>query len=172
MKFFSGFALQNEAPLFAHLLGRWEHNPYVVAGFSHGAIEAVEYALASQVRIDRVILLSPAWFLDKDRAFVRTQLIYFKKDRQKYLDTFLKNAVKPAKIDVTPYRTDASIEALQKLLDYDWDEAALQSLSTRGIKLQIFLGAKDRVIDAPKAHDYFKRFGESWLFKAWGHFLK
>ncbi len=171
MKFFSGFALKNEASLFSHLLKEWENNPYVVAGFSYGAIEAFEYTLKNDRRIDRLILLSPAWFLDKDRAFVRTQLIYFKKDPQTYLDTFFQNAVQPANIDLNPYRGEGDAQALQKLLTYPWEKTTLQSLQKRGIKLQIFLGAKDRIIDATKAHDHFKNFGESWLFKAWGHFL-
>ena len=59
MKFFSGFCLCNEKELFKEYL---EENEFVVAGFSKGAQEAIEYALNAPHRIDKIQLFSPAIF--------------------------------------------------------------------------------------------------------------
>jgi len=79
MIFFSGFSLKNEDEIFFDYLKDVKDNPYVVVGFSYGAIKALEYAVKSQERIDRMILISPAWFCNKSKAFIKTQLLYYKK---------------------------------------------------------------------------------------------
>ncbi|RUM68137.1 MAG: hypothetical protein DSZ05_01520, partial [Sulfurospirillum sp.] len=96
----SGFSLQGEEALFR---GYLHESSYTVAGFSKGAIDAVEFALVTRTRIDRLQLISPAFFLDKDRAFKEKQLESFRKNRKLYLRQFLKNIAYPAKKDLTPY---------------------------------------------------------------------
>jgi len=97
MIFFSGFSLKNEEELFYDYLKNVKENPYVVAGFSYGAIKALEYTANSSERIDRLILISPAWFCNKSKAFVKTQLLYYKKDANAYIKAFLKNIAYPSK---------------------------------------------------------------------------
>ena len=58
-KYFNGFSLQNEEELFSEYLLQSE---LCVAGFSYGAQKAFEYVYKSKERIDRLILLSPAFF--------------------------------------------------------------------------------------------------------------
>ncbi len=172
MKFFSGFCLRNESALFDEILEPWRENRYTVAGFSKGAIEAVEYALLSNSRIDRVLLLSPAWFVDKTESYKMKQLETYRKNPAAYRRAFFKNALFPSKVDVEPYMVEDDVWVLRKLLFYRWPEEILRRLHGRGIVLETYLGAKDRIVEANKAHEFFRRFGESWLFKEWGHFLR
>ena len=59
MLYFNGFSLQNEEEHFKAYLS---DNDLTIAGFSYGAQKAFEYAYHSKERIDRLILLSPAFF--------------------------------------------------------------------------------------------------------------
>ena len=172
MTFFSGFSLQGEAELFDAYLAPWRDNPYVVAGFSYGAIRAFEHVLASAGRIDRLLLLSPAWFVNKKSAFKRVQLAAFEKSPEAYLERFFENALEPAPFDVTKYRKTGTLRQLEELLHYPWEEAKLEALVKRGVKVEVFLGARDRIVDAPEAHRFFRRYATSWLFKPYGHFLR
>jgi pimeloyl-ACP methyl ester carboxylesterase len=172
MTFFSGFCLRNESALFKEFLGDVEASAYVVAGFSYGAQKALEYALESEARIDRLLLLSPAWFLDKSPAFVKLQMRAFAKERKRYLERFFENAIYPASIDLTPFKAEGSAEELEALLTYPWEREKLRAVAKRGVRIEIYLGAKDRIVDANRAHGFFREFGESWLFKPYGHFLQ
>ncbi|WP_353662473.1 pimelyl-ACP methyl ester esterase BioV [Hydrogenimonas sp. SS33] len=171
MTFFSGFSLRGEAALFEAYLGPWRENPYVVAGFSYGAVKAVEYAISHRGRIDRLLLLSPAWFVDKSTAFKRAQLLAFRKDRDRYLKAFFRNALHPSSLDLTPYIAPGDIGELEELLMYEWPRENFEKIRKKGIVTEIYLGREDRIVDANAAHDYFRNVGESWLFKPYGHFL-
>ena len=69
-----------------------------VAGFSYGAQKAFEYVFNSKERVDRLILLSPAFFQTQKPSFVRTQLRYFQSGKEAYVVQFLKNVVYPSTI--------------------------------------------------------------------------
>jgi len=166
MKYFSGFSFQNESEIFTPLLPQ---NDFCIAGFSYGAIKALRYTLQSPHRIDKLILLSPAFFNDKDTTFKKMQLLSFAKDPQKYMDNFIQNVAYPTSIDLSRYIKMGSKEELKDLLEYDWSD--LDKLDSN-IKLEIHLGAKDKIIDAKKAHEFFKNYGESYLYKNFGHLLK
>jgi pimeloyl-ACP methyl ester carboxylesterase len=172
MIFFSGFSLRNEQELFLEYLKGYVGNPYVIAGFSYGAIKALEYTLQTDRRIDKLILLSPAWFKNKSRAFVKTQLIHYRKDPDKYIETFFKNASYPSSTELEPYRASSEIEELEELLTYSWPEEKLQTVVDRKIDIETCLGARDRIVDALSAHDFFKNFSTSYLFKPFGHLLR
>ena len=86
--YFSGFCLKNEDELFDEYLIK---NDFTISGFSYGAIKAFEYALVTQKRIDKLQLLSPAFFNDKDTKYKRMQLMFFKKDNKTYCENFLNN---------------------------------------------------------------------------------
>lgn len=97
MKFFGGFGFKDDVQIFEqilHDLGYLEGNPYNICGFSYGAQKAVDYAVDSLKngnRINRVILLSPAFFNDKSDDFVAQQLRMFAKNRTIYMKAFYKN---------------------------------------------------------------------------------
>ena len=93
MTYFSGFCLHGEEALFERFLMR---NDFCVAGFSYGAIKALNYALTSQKRIDTLQLFSPAFFHDKDAKFKKLQTLSFSKNPQGYCETFLKNVASPS----------------------------------------------------------------------------
>ncbi len=172
MTFFSGFCLQDEAELFDEYLNLWRENPYVVAGFSYGAIKALEYTLSHHGRIDRLILLSPAWFVGMDRSFVRQQMIFYKKSPEKYIQNFYRNVSYPTRIDLSGYAKESPAEDLKELLGYAWQEEKLREIGRKGVLLEVYLGAKDRIVDANRAHDFFKNYATSYLFKPFGHLLR
>lgn len=168
MNYFSGFCLCGEEALFADYL---EATPYTVAGFSYGAIRAVEAVAATDRRVEKLQLLSPAWFVGQSEGYKRTQMLYFGKDPRGYRQRFYANVVFPSGIDLSPYASEGTAEELALLLNYSWDPALLRSIADRGTAIEIYLGAKDRIIDAVAAHDYFRQFGTSFLFRDYGHLL-
>ena len=172
MIFFSGFSLKNEDEIFFDYLKDVKDNPYVVVGFSYGAIKALEYAVKSQERIDRMILISPAWFCNKSKAFIKTQLLYYKKDKNAYTKTFLKNIAYPANIDLSKYIAPSTLSDLEKLLTYSWSSELLISCKKRNIIIETYLGGKDKIIDVYEAHKFFRQYSESYLFKDVGHILR
>ena len=59
MRFYSGFGFWNEKELFKEYL---EEGEFVVAGFSYGAQKALIDAVHTSKRVDKLQLLSPAFF--------------------------------------------------------------------------------------------------------------
>ena len=59
MRYFNGFSLSNEEKLFSDYL---VDSDLCIGGFSFGALKAFEHVYNSKERIDRLILLSPAFF--------------------------------------------------------------------------------------------------------------
>ena len=168
MRYFSGFCLSNEEELFNFWL---ERSDFTIAGFSYGAIKAFEYALNSKERIDRVILLSPAFFNNKDEKFKRLQLLYFDKDKKSYINNFLKNMTAGANIDIKNYFKEGSKEELKELLYYNWDRDKLKELKNKDITLEVVLGGQDKIIDAKEAKDFFENFGVVYYIKGANHLL-
>ncbi len=173
MRYFSGFSLSGEKGLFDEIVGPYEKNPYVVAGFSYGAIKALEYAYSCRERVERLVLLSPAYFMGRPKVFVKTQRLYFKKDPSAYLDKFLENAAYPAdKNLLLPFVTAGTSQELEELLTYPWPAEKMQEIAARGTVIETYLGARDKIVDAKEAHSFFKNLGDSYLFKQYGHILR
>ena len=152
MKYFNGFSLQNEAKIFDAYLTK---NDYTVAGFSYGAQRAFEYAYTSEGRIDRLILLSPAFFQTQKPSFIRTQLRYFEAGQEAYVNQFLANIAHPSKIDLSEYLKVGTKEELEALLTYTWNEDKLQALRDRGTSIEVFFGKDDKIIDTEAAFSFF-----------------
>jgi len=169
MLFFSGFGLKEEKQLFDFWL---EKNDFNVAGFSYGAIKAVEYCLNNKNRVDRLILLSPAFFNDKDDKYKRMQLLYYSKDKKSYTDNFLKNIASNSGIDLTPYINSTNKEELKELLYYTWSKEKLQSIANKGTTIEIILGGKDKIVDTNRAKDFFEDIGNVYYIKNANHILK
>ncbi len=168
MLYFNGFSLKNEEKLFKEYL---DNSLYSVAGFSYGAIKAFEYTYKTNSRIDTLILLSPAFFQNKDEKFKRLQLLNFKKDGKKYIENFLKNIAYPSTIELKKYLFEGSYQELSKLLNYVWDEKRLQSIVDKGIDIEVYLGEKDKILDTKEIYNFFKPYATIHYYKNKGHIL-
>jgi hypothetical protein len=168
MKYFSGFCFCDEKKLFENYL---DDSDYSIAGFSLGAIKALEYTYKNicddidtklstkqSARIDKLTLLSPAYFNDKDKKFIRMQLMYFKKDKSSYIDNFISNSLYPLKssdIDVSSYITDGDYDELEFLLNYRFEIDKLKKILENGTKVEIYLGNRDKIINYDMAKEFF-----------------
>ena len=169
MKYFSGFSLQREKELFSTYLIESET---AVAGFSYGAQQAFEYVYASKERIDRLILLSPAFFQTQKASFVRTQLRYFEAGKEAYVKQFLSNVSSPSNINLSSYLKVGTKEELEALLTYIWDKDKIQEILNRGTTIEVFLGSIDKIIDSNEVFTFFKTSCTTYLSKNCGHILK
>lgn len=169
MKYFNGFSLQEEEELFKPYL---LNSDYCVAGFSYGAQQAFEYVYHAAERIDRLILLSPAFFQTEKPSFIRTQLRYFEAGQEVYVKQFLANAAHPSNIDLSDYLDVGTKEELEALLSYTWDKKKIQEVLDRGTTIEVFLGSEDKIIDAQKAFDFFRPLTTTYFMKRFGHVLQ
>jgi len=169
MKYFNGFSLQGEEELFAPYLLK---SDYCVAGFSYGAQQAFDYVYQSKKRIDRLILLSPAFFQTETTSFIRTHLRYFDAGKEAYVKQFLANPAYPSNLDLSEYLDVGTKEELEALLSYTWDQKKLQEVLHRGTTIEVFLGEDDKIIDAQKAFDFFAPLTTTYFIKRVGHVLK
>lgn len=166
--FYSGFCFFDESELFDEYLIK---NDFTISGFSYGAIKAFEEALNTQNRIDRLQLFSPAFFQSFDEKFKRTQLMYFKKDANAYVETFLKNVKNPSNKDISKYFKLGTVDELEELLTYIWCEEKLQKLVDKGTIIEVYLGEKDKIINSLKVKEFFQKFSTVYYIKEKGHLL-
>ena len=168
MRYFNGFSLQHEERFFDAFFIESEH---CVSGFSYGAQQAFEYVYNSKKRIDRLILLSPAFFQTEKSSFLRTQLRYFEASNEAYVAQFLQNVAHPSSIDLSNYIDLANKKALESLLTYLWDEAKIREVLSRGTVIEVFLGENDKIIDSQKAFNFFTPLATTYFIKNTGHLL-
>jgi len=168
LNYFNGFSLQHEEVLFAPYI---PNQKGVVAGFSYGAQQALEYALCATHRIDRLILLSPAYFQEAKPAFKRAQLRYFESDNAAYTTQFLRNVAYPSSFNLTDFLHPGTKEQLEALLHYEWDLNKLLRLQQQGVTIEVFLGEQDKIIDALAAFTFFSSVATTYLMKDRGHLL-
>lgn len=166
--YFSGFCFYEESELFDEYIIR---NDFTISGFSYGAIKAFEEALNTQDRVDKLQLFSPAFFQNFDEKFKRTQLMYFKKDENTYVQTFLNNVIYPSNKDISKYFKLGTAQELEELLTYVWNEEKLQKLVDKGVKIEVYLGADDKIIDSLKVKEFFQKFATIYYIKEKGHLL-
>jgi len=169
MKYFNGFSLQNEESIFEEYL---TDDTCTIAGFSYGAQQAFEYAYTSTERVERLILLSPAFFQTQKTSFVRTQLRYFEAGQEAYVKQFLENVSYPSTINLAPYLSLGSKDELDALLSYVWKEEKIQRLLDKGTTIEVFLGEKDKIINVKDAHAFFTKQCTTYSIKNCGHILK
>jgi len=171
MKFYSGFSLKNDISFFEKYLNK---SDYSVAGFSYGAIKAFKYVLSELERgnrVDTLQLFSPAFFQTKSEKFKKMQLIGFKRDSKSYIQKFTASCFSPYSPSALEY-AEATYADLEELLYYEWNISTLQELENLGVKIEIYLGASDSVIDLMNAKDFFIDVGTSTYIKAANHFLQ
>ena len=169
MHYFSGFSLQKEKELFHDYLIESET---CVSGFSYGAQQAFEYVYHSSVRIDRLILLSPAFFQTQKKSFIRTQLRYFDTNKSTYIKTFLNNVTYPSSFDLDAYVDIGTVDELEKLLTYIWDIEKIQEVLNRGTTIEVFLGEEDKIVHTKDTLSFFKPLVPTYCIKNAGHLLK
>lgn len=168
-RFFSGFCLSNEKELFDEYL---IENDLTISGFSYGSIKAFEYVLNSDKRVDLLQLFSPAFFQTQDKKFKRMQLMFFKKDAKEYCNNFLENIAYPSSKNMNKYFSQGTIEELDELLNYSWDEEKLKNLLKKGTKIEVYLGSEDKIIDTQKALEFFKEYATVYFIKEVSHTLQ
>jgi len=166
MRYFNGFCLKGEEVLFEPYLIQ---SDFTVAGFSYGAIQAVEFALTCKERIDTLQLFSPAFFQDRDAKFKKLQTLSFAKNPDAYCHTFLQNC---APINLETFFKQGSHQELEALLYYVWDATQLSFLKERGINIEVYLGEQDTIINALHVKDFFVKCATVYYVKRVGHVLK
>ena len=170
MQFFSGFSLKNEKHFFDPYINE---SDYTVCGFSYGAIKAFEYtqkALREGKRVDRLQLLSPAFFESKDEKFKRLQLMAYRKNEEEYLRQFINACFLPYERRDIEHSVTV-LEELEELLMYKWDLRALKELRERGIVIEVYLGGEDKIVDAAITKEFFKEVATVSYIKDGNHFL-
>ncbi len=165
MKYFSGFCLENESELFDEFTCRGD---FCVAGFSYGAQKALEYVFTCTKRVDKLQLISPAFFMDKSEKYKKLQIISFRKNSNLYYKNFLENV---ASSDLSKYFNKGSLEELKELIFYEWDRTKLQNLKDRGIEIEVYLGEKDKIINSLHVKSFFQEFATIYYIKNKGHTL-
>ncbi len=168
LRYFNGFSLSGEERFFSDYL---VENDLAVAGFSYGAQQALEYTLHATHRIDRLILLSPAFFQNQKPAFIRTQLRYFAHDQDAYISKFLANVAYPSGANLTSCVQPGTKEGLETLLGYVWEAEKIEQILKRGTVIEVFLGGKDKIIDAQAAFAFFAPLTTTYFIKEAGHLL-
>lgn len=170
MKFYSGFSLKNEEHCFSDYINRSE---YSVCGFSYGAIKALQYTkerLEAGKRIDSLQLISPAFFQTKEKKLIKLQLLGYRKNRDAYLKEFMSSCFLPYEKKVVE-RNENSAEELEELLNYVWNKDELKNIVKKGVKIEVYLGADDRIIDVDGAREFFLEVATVTYIKEANHFL-
>ncbi|MBU0721709.1 pimelyl-ACP methyl ester esterase BioV [bacterium] len=171
MKFYSGFSLKNEDSFFEEYINT---SKYSACGFSYGAIKAYEYvkeSLACGKRIDTLQLFSPAFFQTKSSKFKRLQTISYSKNEELYLRTFIASCFSPYAKKKVQYSTTC-VDELHELLHYEWNPLSLKELSDKGVKIEVYLGSEDKVIDVFGAKEFFLDTATVTFIKNANHFLQ
>jgi len=170
--YFSGFCLQNDSELFEQYIELGDFN---IAGFSYGAIRAFEYAIQqvqNNQRVQKVQLFSPAFFQDQNKKYKRLQLMFYKKDEVEYKNNFIKNIAKPSDISLEEYLTSGTYEQLDTLLNYEWNKENFELLINSGVKIEVYLGSDDKIINSSNALEFFRQYTQVYFIKNVGHVLK
>lgn len=168
MRFYSGFALRNDARFFEPLLNR---SDYTVAGFSYGAIKAARYAAEANERIDTLQLFSPAFFQTKKESFRRLQMGGYLKDPEGYIRLFLDNCFAPCDSEAVEQGEHAPQE-LHELLTFTWSGELMETIRSKGTRIEVYLGLEDRIIDVEGAREFFIPYTTVTSIRGANHFLQ
>ena len=172
MKFFSGFCLDIDKNFFSEFI---EDKEFIVAGFSYGAQKAVDYVLKTEKRIDKLQLLSPAFF-NYPKKLIDLNINAFKKDKNSYIKNFLTKAGLKFKIENGNWKInennvqicECNERDLYNLFTFEWEKIG----QIKDIKIEIFLGEYDKIIALKKAREFFINFGDVYFIKKANHFLR
>ncbi|PAF41679.1 pimelyl-ACP methyl ester esterase BioV [Helicobacter sp. 11S03491-1] len=167
--FFSGFCFHHEEVLFKRFLPK---GIYDLSGFSYGAQKAFDEAyrrICEGKRVQRLALFSPAFFEDKTQAYKRLQILAFNRDSDSYIQAFLHSI--GLSQGMQKYIQKGEISELEALLYYVWDKKKLEKIKDKGIKLEVYLGGEDEIINPLAARDFFAPYGVVYFIKSSNHLL-
>jgi hypothetical protein len=77
----------------------------------------------------------------------------------------------PYKEKKVEHNSSDSIEDLQDLLYYEWNLQDLSYLAKKGVKIEVYLGGEDKIIDAESAKEFFLQVATVTYIKEANHFL-
>ena len=172
MKFYSGFSLKNDKHFFDEYI---RDSEYCVCGFSYGAIKAYEYVkkeLDLGHRVDTLQLFSPAFFQTKTEQFKSMQLRAYRKNQDVYLRQFINSCFSPYEVKKVELNNDTTIDELDELLNYEWDIVGLKDLEAKGVKIEVYLGSEDKIVDTDEAKEFFIEVATTTYIKEANHFLQ
>jgi hypothetical protein len=172
MRYFNGFYLKDDEKFFSSFL---EDNDFYVYGFSYGAIKALRYVINTinkGKRVDKLILLSPAFFQTKEKKFIKLQLISFKKDKKSYIDNFLKSCFLPYNVEEILLNENDGYDELKELLEYKWIKEDFKILKDKNVIVEVYLGGEDKIIDTNGAFEFFYNVANVTFIKKANHFLQ
>ena len=123
--------------------------------------------------MNRILLLSPAFFNDKDLAFKDTQIKAFAKNKALYMKAFYKN-IGIQKGDEIYLREVDSLDShtLEQCLCYEFKDADFELLKSRGVEIVAILGENDKIINAEATNAFFAQYGVVYLLKGANHLLR
>ena len=163
--------MKNEECLFSEFIKK---SDYTVCGFSYGAIKAFEFAqkeLRKGNRIDALQLFSPAFFQTRDEKFKRLQMLAHSKKRLEYMNHFIDSCFHPYNKKIVELKKSAQNE-LTELLNYEWIREELRELVHKGVKLEVYLGGEDKIIDVVGARKFFLDVATVTYIKNANHILQ
>ena len=172
MKFYSGFSLKNDNHFFDEYIKDSEYN---VCGFSYGAIKAYEEVkkrLKNNHRVDILQLFSPAFFQTKSEQFKNMQLRAYRKNQDIYLKQFINSCFFPYELKEVELSDDTTIDELDELLNYQWDIIGLKELCKQGIKIEIYIGGEDKIVDVTEVKEFFIEVADIIYIRNANHFLQ
>lgn len=165
--FYSGFCLCGEEEIFHEYLPAFGS---YVCGFSYGAIGALKYALKEQ-SVKNLILLSPAYYAHQEDAFKEAQLAAFESDKELYRLKLLKKSGFDER-ECELYAKEGAYEELLELLYFDWNTARLEMLADRGVKIEVFIGSADGIVEPEASAEFFGHFAKVYTLENKNHILR
>ncbi|MFZ2890252.1 pimelyl-ACP methyl ester esterase BioV [Sulfuricurvum sp.] len=168
MRFYSGFALSGDQHFFDPYLKQSE---YTVAGFSYGAIKAAQYVHDAHERIDTLQLFSPAFFQTKKESFRRLQMGGYFKNSERYLENFVTSCFAPLPKSLICIGEN-NAEGLEELLYFEWTSELMESICSKGTRIEVYLGLEDQVIDVAGAREFFLPYATIISIRRGNHFLQ
>ncbi|MDP2078247.1 MAG: pimelyl-ACP methyl ester esterase BioV [Sulfuricurvum sp.] len=168
MTFYSGFSLTNDRRFFGPFV---RESGYTVAGFSYGAIKAALHAANSMSRIDTLQLFSPAFFQTKKSSFKRLQLSSFSTDSEGYFLRFIEGCFAPYEVQDVEMKI-GTVDELNELLNFVWNEDLMDKIIDKGIKIEVYLGLEDAIIDVSGAKEFFLPYATVTTVRRGNHFLQ
>ena len=91
-------------------------------------------------------------------------MMAYRKNEDVYLEQFINACFLPYERK-SVNRSVTVLEELEELLDYEWDVSALSALSERSVKIEVYLGEKDQIVDAKVAKEFFFGYGNSNIYQ-------
>lgn len=167
--FYSGFSLRNDKIFFESFLKK---SDYCVAGFSYGAIHAALYAAKSTERIDTLQLFSPSFFQTKKESFRRLQMGGYLKAPAAYTEKFIESCFAPCDVGAVELDDNASEDQLRELLYFEWTSDLMSAIRAKGVRIEVYLGLEDRVIDVAGAREFFIPYATVTSIRGANHFLQ